>query len=325
MALLEMRDVRVVVDAPEGTRTLVRLSALSVGEGEVVGLVGETGSGKTMTGLAVTQVFPTPAVRLAGGEIRYGGQDLARLDEASLRRIRGREIAMVFQDPATSLNPLFPIGKVLVDLLALHRGLRGARARQEALALLERVELPDAGRVFHRFPHELSGGMRQRAMIALAIAGRPRLLIADEPTTALDVTVQAELLHLFDDLRREEGMAVLFITHNLGIVAHTSERLAIMYAGDVVETGPTAEVLQRPRHPYTRLLLEAVPRRSSAGQRLKAIAGTAIARSDVLAGCPFQSRCPYADDLCREAEPSLEGSDGRTVACHHWEEVTRRA
>lgn len=325
MALLDMNDVHVVVETAEGPRTLVRLSSLSVGEGEMVGLVGETGSGKTLTGLSVTRVFPTPAISLAGGEILFGGRDLTRLDEASLRRIRGREIAMVFQDPGTSLNPLFPVGEVLQGLVVRHRRLSARAGREEALHLLERVELPDPPGVFRRFPHELSGGMRQRVMIAMAIAGSPRLIIADEPTTALDVTVQAELLRLFDTLRREEGTAVLFITHNLGVVAHTSDRIAIMYAGDVVETGPTADVLASPRHPYTRLLLAAVPRRDARKDHLQAIRGTAVARAAVPSGCPFASRCPYADDLCRRVEPRLEGGDNRKVACHHWEEVAERA
>jgi oligopeptide/dipeptide ABC transporter ATP-binding protein len=321
MPLLTIRDLVVVADTPVGERTLVRLSALDVEAGEMLALVGETGSGKTLTGLAIPRVFPSAAVRIAGGEILFDGRDLTKLDEAELARLRGREIGVVFQDPMSALNPVFPVGRPLVDLLRLHLGLGPAEARREAARLLRRVELPDAERLLDRYPHELSGGQRQRVTIAMAIAARPRLLIADEPTTALDVTVQAELLRLLDELRREAGMAVLFITHNLGVVAHMADRVAILYAGDVVEEGPVRAVLREPRHPYTRLLLAALPRRG--GGRLEAIAGTAVPRAEVAAGCAFAPRCPFADERCREEEPSLVGNDGRRVACWRWEAIRR--
>ncbi len=319
MALLSMRGVHVVVDTAEGPRTLVRLSELELAEGEMLGLVGETGSGKTLTGLAVTRVFPTPSIRLQGGSIELGGRDLAGLGERELLAVRGREVGVVFQDPNASLNPVFPVGRPLMDLLGLHRSLRGQAAVAEAVRLFQRVELPDAAALLSRYPHELSGGQRQRVMIAMAIAAGPKLLVADEPTTALDVTVQAELLRLLDDLRREAGMSVLFITHNLGVVAHMVERVAIMYAGDVVETGPTRAVLKEPRHPYTRLLLEAVPRQGQG--RLKAIAGTAVPRSEIAQGCAFASRCPFAQDRCRAIEPALEGPGVHRAACLRQEEV----
>ncbi len=319
MAFLSMRGVHVVVDTAEGPRTLVRLTQLDMAEGEMLGLVGETGSGKTLTGLSVTRIFPTPSIRLAEGGIELGGRDLARLPEREIRKVRGRDVGVVFQDPNASLNPVFPVGRPLMDLLRLHRMLKGAEARAEALRLLERVELPNPQAILSRYPHELSGGLRQRVMIALAIAAGPRLLIADEPTTALDVTVQAEILRLFDDLRRREGMSILFITHNLGVVAHMVDRVAIMYAGDVVETGPTREVLKHPAHPYTRLLLEAVPHRGP--RRLTAIAGTAVPRAEIAAGCAFAARCPFAQERCRKVEPALAGEGGHLTACLRREEV----
>lgn len=319
MALLSMRGVRVVVDTAEGARTLVRLTKLDLAEGEMLGLIGETGSGKTLTGLSVTRVFPTPSIRLAEGSIEFGGRDLARLPEREILEVRGRGVGFVFQDPNASLNPVFPVGRPLMDLLRLHRSLKGPAARAEAVRLLARVELPNPEGILSRYPHELSGGLRQRVMIALAIAAGPRLLVADEPTTALDVTVQAEILRLFDDLRRKEGMSVLFITHNLGVVAHMVDRVAIMYAGDVVETGPTREVLKHPEHPYTRLLMEAVPRRGSG--RLMAIAGTAVPRAEIANGCAFASRCPFVQERCRSVEPELTGDGGHLTACHRREEV----
>jgi len=319
MAFLSMRGVHVVVDTAEGPRTLVRLSQLDLAEGEMLGLVGETGSGKTLTGLSVTRIFPTPSIRLAEGGIELGGRDLARLPEREIRKVRGREVGVVFQDPNASLNPVFPVGRPLMDLLRLHRGLKGQAARAEALRLFARVELPNPEAILSRYPHELSGGLRQRVMIALAIAAGPRLLVADEPTTALDVTVQAEILRLFDDLRRKEGMSILFITHNLGVVAHMVDRVAIMYAGDIVETGPTRDVLKRPEHPYTRLLLAAVPHRGPG--RLTAIAGTAVPRAEIAGGCAFASRCPFVQERCRSVEPALAGEGGRLTACLRREEV----
>lgn len=318
-ALLAMQDVHVVVVGPMGERTLVRLSRLDLAEGEMLGLVGETGSGKTLTGLAITRVFPTPSVRLRGGRVLFSGRDLAALSEREMAQVRGRDVGVVFQDPNASLNPVFPVGRPLIDLVRRHRGIGASAARAEAVHLLERVELPSAAGMLTRYPHELSGGQRQRVMIAMAIAARPRLLVADEPTTALDVTVQAELLRLLDDLRRSTGMAVLFITHNLGVVAHTADRVAIMYAGDVVEEGPTRTVLQHPLHPYTRLLLASVPRRG--GGPLPAIAGTAAPRSEIASGCAFAPRCALADQHCWSVEPILAKGRDRQVACWHWEEV----
>lgn len=298
-----------------GERALLRLSRLEVARGQVVGLVGETGSGKSLTALAAVRLFPSAAMRITGGSVRVVGQEVAGRPEREVARLRGRRVGFVFQDPLTALNPVFPVGEPLVRVLRMHLGLAPARARAEAVLRLRQVELPDPEAMLRRFPHELSGGQRQRVLIAIALGGDPALLLADEPTTALDVTVQAEVVALLLRLRAERGLGILFISHNLALVGKIADRVAVMYAGDVVEEATAEALLRRPRHPYTRALLDAVPRLGVAAPP-RSVAGRPAFRYEAGPGCAFAPRCPLADGRCRAEEPALVRlPDGRSVAC----------
>ncbi|MBX5477343.1 MAG: ABC transporter ATP-binding protein [Clostridia bacterium] len=313
--LLSIRGLALDILGPEGARPILRVQALDLYPGEVLGLVGETGSGKTLTAMSVAQLFPTPHARIAGGSVRLAGRELVGAGPRELAAVRGRRVGVVFQDPSSSLNPVFPVDEPIVRALRVHRGLSRAAARAEAERLLERVGLPGlAGK--GRYPHELSGGQRQRVMIALALAGDPEILIADEPTTALDVTVQAQILRLLAELQRERRLAVIFITHNVSLLAGFADRVAVMYAGDVVECGPTAAVLGRPQHPYTQLLLAAAPRLGSGARRLAAIEGLPPSLRERPRGCAFADRCPRAAERCRMAAPRLkDAGEMHQVAC----------
>jgi oligopeptide/dipeptide ABC transporter ATP-binding protein len=289
--------------------------SFTVGEGEVVGLVGESGSGKSVTALAILGLLGEQG-RVDAGEIRLEGRDLVPLLEREWLGVRGRRVAMVFQEPMTSLNPLLPVGFQVAEVLEEHLGLPRRRAHGRAVELLRDVGIPDPERRVRDYPHQLSGGMRQRVMLAMAMACRPRLLIGDEPTTALDVTIQAQILALLRDLGRAAGTALLLISHDLGVVAAMASRIVVMYAGQVVEEAPARELFARPRHPYTRLLLAAVPRVRERRARLSAIAGSIPPPSALPVGCRFHPRCPDAIPVCREAAPALEpcGPDAR-VRC----------
>jgi peptide/nickel transport system ATP-binding protein len=283
--------------------------------GRRTGLIGESGSGKTVTALAMLGLLPDGLS--ATGSVLYGARDLLRLPEAELCRLRGDRLAMVFQEPMTALNPVMRVGHQVAEPLLIHRGASHAEANRRALELLERVQIPDAVQKMRAYPHQLSGGQRQRAMIAMAVACSPDLLIADEPTTALDVTVQAQILGLLNRLVDEEDATLLLITHDLPVVAQVCEQVMVMYGGHLVEEGPVAEVFDEPRHPYTRGLLDAIPPLDEdlPGGRLKAIPGTVPALGEFPAGCPFRNRCPRADEQCR-VMPALEGDQHR-VACWH--------
>ncbi|HXK18473.1 MAG TPA: ABC transporter ATP-binding protein, partial [Polyangiaceae bacterium] len=269
-ALLQVRDLRVEFETDAGPVLAVRGVDLEVQAGETVALVGESGCGKSVTALSVMRLLTG---RIAAGEIRFGGRDLAKLSEAEMRRIRGSQIGMIFQEPMTSLNPVFRIGQQIEEVLTLHQKLKPAAARAQALELLERVGIPSPGTRIDQYPHELSGGMKQRVMIAIAIACRPKLLIADEPTTALDVTIQAQIMALLKSLQQELGMAVLLITHDLGVVAEMADEVAVMYAGRVVERAPGPGIFDDPQHPYTLGLLGAIPKIEEDRDRLLAIEG----------------------------------------------------
>ena len=296
--------------------TVLDSVSLAIAGGESLGLVGESGSGKSQTALAVLGLLPTTAT--VEGSIRHHDTELIGANRALLDRLRGNRIAMVFQDPMSSLNPYLSIGLQMAEVLERHRGVRRRDALREAARMLDAVRIPDAGRCLAQFPHELSGGMRQRALIAMALLSRPELLIADEPTTALDVTVQAEVLSLLDDLRREMGLALLLITHDLGLVSGHCERMAVMYAGRIVESGPTAAVLARPGHPYTAALLATRP--TLAGPRparLPTIGGSPPDPARRPPGCAFAPRCDRVMRACRERVPVLTTGDaGRARACH---------
>lgn len=290
--------------------------SLAIGPGEMVGLVGESGCGKSVTALSVMRLLPQPPIRIAGGQIMFDGQDLARLSPARMRALRGRDIGMIFQEPMTSLNPVFTVGDQIAEPLLIHRKLGRTAARRRAVELLDLVGIPNPDRAVDRFPHQLSGGQRQRAMIASAIACEPKLLIADEPTTALDVTVQAQVLDLINRLRREMGMACLLITHDLGVVAQICERAHVMYAGRIVEHGAVGELFAAPRHRYTRALLDTIPSRNAPGTRLPAIPGMVPppgARGD---GCSFVTRCSARIARCQTERPLLASHyNGPVAAC----------
>jgi oligopeptide/dipeptide ABC transporter ATP-binding protein len=302
-----------------GSRAVVRAVAgasFSVQPGETVALVGESGSGKSVSALAVMGLLDPPG-RVVGGEVRVGGQPVLDLREAQWRTLRGRRIAMVFQDPMTSLNPTHRIGRQVAEAIRVHdHAATKADAQRRAVVLLERVGLVAAGERARDYPHQLSGGQRQRVMLAMAIANRPDVLIADEPTTALDVTTQAQILELLRDLQQEMGLALLLITHDLGVVAGIADRVVVMYAGRVVEEGPVDAVFAHAAHPYTRALLASVPRTGDQRGGLRAIAGSPPDPGTVLAGCAFAPRCPLAEDRCREQVPDLRGvGEQHRVAC----------
>ena len=306
----------------DGTTTVVDGVSLAVGRSETLAVVGESGSGKTMTFLSVLGLLP-PGGQVTAGEVRFGGRDLNRLDPAAMRVLRGAEIAMVFQDPLTSLNPVFTVGDQLATVIRAHTSLGKGDARARSVELLERVHIPHARERVDAYPHQLSGGMRQRVLIAMAIAFGPKLLIADEPTTALDVTVQAQILELLEELQAELGMAMVLISHDLGLVATHADRVAVMYAGQVVETAPVAQGFGRSRHPYTRSLYRSIPRLDTEPEeRLSAIEGQPPDLARLPPGCAFEPRCflGRGRDDCRQVRPVLEpvGEDGSFSACPHW-------
>jgi len=303
-ALLDVRGL--TVDFPIGDASLVAADdvSFSIGAGEVVGIVGESGSGKSVTALAVLGLIDSPG-RVRAERLVFAGRDLRAMAERERRSLLGGDIAMIFQDPMTSLNPSFTVAFQLMETIALHEGGTRAARRARALQLLRDVEIPDPERRLDAFPHQLSGGMSQRVMLAMAIACNPRLLIADEPTTALDVTVQAQMLALLVRLQRERGMALALITHDLGVVAEVAQRVVVMYAGQIVESAATAELFAQPRHPYTEALLASLPERNAGRRRLASLSGTVPGAFDRPAGCLLAPRCPYVRDRCRESRPPL--------------------
>ena len=299
--MLEIRDLRVRF----GAFPAVDGVDLDVAPGEVRGIVGDSVSGKSVSMMALMGLIDAPGVTSAAS-LRFEDQDLLAMPAAARRRLVGKDIAMVFQDALASLNPSYTVGHQIEEVLRAHLGLRGAAARQRALELLQQVEIPDAASRLGAYPHELSGGMNQRVMIALAIACSPKLLIADEPTTALDVTIQAQIMDLLLRLQRERGMALVMITHDLAVVAEMAQRVAVMYAGQVVETGRLPDVFESPRHPYTAALLAAIPEHNRGGRRLQALPGIVPGALDRPSGCLFSPRCPRAQDRCRAQRPALD-------------------
>ncbi|MFD2262864.1 ABC transporter ATP-binding protein [Lacibacterium aquatile] len=306
---------------------------LAVGSGETVALVGESGSGKSVTSLSIIGLLPKKIGHIAEGSIKLRRRDgvvtdLVGLNAEEMRRIRGNDIGMVFQEPMTSLNPVYTIGEQIAEPIRIHRGKSRKEAAEDAVKLLTQVGIPDPGRRAKQFPHELSGGMRQRATIAMALSCDPQLLIADEPTTALDVTIQAQILELLADLQAKRGMGIIFITHNLGVVAEIADRVVVMYAGRIVESGPVAEVFAHPRHPYTAGLMRSVPRLGEAtalkasGQPLPTIAGNVPSLVRLPQGCAFAPRCPMAMDACRaEVPPLFSATPTQSSRCLRWQEM----
>ncbi len=315
--LLEIKDLHVGFTTDAGTVKAVDGVSYSVDLGETLAIVGESGCGKSVGALSVMGLLPHPAGKVLGGEILFGGTNLLNVSNLDMRHIRGKEIAMVFQEPMTSLNPLLTIGRQLTEGLELHMHMNSKQAQARAVELLELVEITDGARRLSQYPHHLSGGMRQRVMLALALSCEPRLIIADEPTTALDVTIQAQILELMKRITDESGMALVIITHNLGIVARYADTVNIMYAGRVVEGGTADEIYASPRHPYTRGLMRSVPRPDvPRTAKLEPIEGQPPDLMDLPPGCSFEPRCPHATDQCRaEAPPLLQITPGHTTAC----------
>jgi oligopeptide/dipeptide ABC transporter ATP-binding protein len=315
--LLEVRDLKTYFFTAAGTVRAVDGVSYNVRAGETVALVGESGCGKSVSALSVMRLVAAPAGRIVGGQIRFRAQDLLALDEESMRRLRGRELAMIFQEPMTSLNPVLSIGRQLTEPLEIHLGLSTASARQRAVELLALVGIPDPERRLAQYPHHFSGGMRQRLMIAMALACEPALILADEPTTALDVTIQAQILELMQDLSRRLGIAMVLITHNLGVVARYADRVNVMYAGKMVEQGAARDIYARPRHPYTMGLLRSVPRLDEARKaQLHPIDGQPPDLTRLPPGCAFAPRCQYAIARCQhEPPPLLHLSNDHLSAC----------
>ncbi|MGP3967976.1 ABC transporter ATP-binding protein [Streptomyces sp. 6N223] len=323
--MLEVRDLRVEFHTRDGVVGAVNGVSYAVDAGETLAVLGESGSGKSVSAQAVMGILDIPPGRVTGGEIRFAGRDLLTLGPEERRRIRGEQMAMIFQDALSALNPVLPVGYQLAEMFRVHRGATRKEARENAVELMERVRIPAARQRAGDYPHQFSGGMRQRIMIAMALALSPELIIADEPTTALDVTVQAQVMDLLAELQREYRMGLILITHDLGVVADVADRIAVMYAGRIVEHAPVHELYAAPAHPYTKGLLDSVPRLDRAGRdgggELPVIRGLPPSLLAIPPGCPFHPRCPLAQPVCRAERPPLyDVSEGRTSACHLWRE-----
>ncbi|CAO3450414.1 ABC transporter ATP-binding protein [Azospirillum largimobile] len=316
MPLLDIKNLSVEFTTRAGTFRAVDGIDLTVDEGEVVGIVGESGSGKSVTSLAVMGLLGSNG-RVVADRMMFAGKDLLTMSAAQRRKMTGKDVAMVFQEPMTSLNPCFTVGFQIMETLRVHEGLSGKALRNRAIALLEQVGIPAPESRLSAFPHQLSGGMNQRVMIAIAIACNPRLLVADEPTTALDVTIQKQILDLLVQLQRERGMALILITHDMGVVAETAQRVVVMYAGQVAETRPVHSLFERPRHPYTGALLDALPERALGKRRLPTIPGMVPGIADRPAGCLFSPRCRFADARCRAERPALFDVDDGRARCFY--------
>ncbi len=319
--LLKVHSLTTRFYTEDGVVRAVEDVSFEIFQGEILSLVGESGCGKSVTGLSLLRLIPIPPGRIESGEILFNGRNLLNLDEKEMERVRGNEISMIFQEPMTSLNPVFTIGSQITEVLKLHQGLDKREARKRAIEMLDRVRIPSPEVRIDSYPHQLSGGMRQRAMIAMALSCRPKLLIADEPTTALDVTIQAQVLRLLKEIQREMGMAVMLITHDLGVVSEVADRVVVMYAGRVVESGPIEAIFGRMRHPYTKGLLESIPRLEEKRERLNAIPGQVPNPLDLPPGCKFHPRCPLAIEPCKREEPPLfPVEENHLSRCIRWRE-----
>jgi peptide/nickel transport system ATP-binding protein len=321
VALLEVENLQTHFRTPDGVNRAVDGVSFQVAQGETLAIVGESGCGKSVTANSILRLIPEPPGKIAGA-IRFQGTDLLKLSDRAMRAIRGNDISMIFQEPMTSLNPVLNVGRQLGETLRLHQGLDKRAAEARAVEMLALVGIPEPRRRVREYPHQMSGGMRQRVMIAMALACNPKLLIADEPTTALDVTIQAQILALMADLKRKVGAAIVLITHDLGVVAEVAERVMVMYAGRKVEEAPVRQLFRSPRHPYTQGLLGAVPKLGSslAGKdtKLAEIPGLVPSLKERIPGCVFASRCPLATELCRQLAPALETkAPGHVAACHY--------
>ncbi|MCW5851914.1 MAG: ABC transporter ATP-binding protein [Anaerolineae bacterium] len=324
--LLDVKNLNTRFYTQDGVVNAVNDVSFTLDEGETLAVVGESGSGKSVTMLSVMRLIASPPGRITSGEIMFDGRDLLKLDDDEIRQIRGNRIAMIFQDPMTSLNPVLTINQQISEVLQLHLGMDKAAAKRRAIELLEKVNIPEAARRVDDYPHQFSGGMRQRVMIAMMLAANPQLLIADEPTTALDVTISAQILDLVKRLKKEVGMAVIWITHDLGVVAGMADRVIVMYAGRIVEQAPVGELYASPRHPYALGLLKSIPRLDEIRkEKLEPIEGLPPDLINYPTGCPFAPRCPYAIQKCLEERPPLAPttSTKHLSACWRWQDVKR--
>ncbi|MCZ7458176.1 ABC transporter ATP-binding protein [Streptomyces sp. WMMC940] len=327
--LLEVRDLHVEFHTRDGVAKAVNGVNYSVSAGETLAVLGESGSGKSVTAQAIMGILDMPPGRIPKGEILFHGEDMLKMSPEERRRVRGSRIAMIFQDALSSLNPVLSVGYQLGEMFRVHQGLSKRNAKAKSIELMDKVKIPGAAARVNDYPHQFSGGMRQRIMIAMALALEPDLIIADEPTTALDVTVQAQVMDLLAELQAEYNMGLILITHDLGVVADVADKIAVMYAGRIVETAPVHELYKRPAHPYTRGLLDSIPRLDQKGQELYAIKGLPPNLTRIPAGCAFSPRCPRAEDVCRTDVPALhsvterDGAElpGRGSACHFWKET----
>ncbi|MBS0527589.1 MAG: ABC transporter ATP-binding protein [Proteobacteria bacterium] len=316
--ILEVRDLHTQFDTLDGVVRAVDGLSFDLDRGETLGIVGESGCGKSVTALSILRLIPPETGRIASGSIRFEGEELTRLSEEAMKRLRGHRISMIFQEPMTSLNPVLTVGTQIAENVTRHLGVSKRAARERAHEMLDLVRIADARRRLDEYPHQLSGGMRQRVMIAMALSCDPQVLIADEPTTALDVTIQAQILDLMLDLKEKTGTAIVLITHDLGVVAETAQRVVVMYAGRRVEEAPVEALFDNPLHPYTRGLMAAIPRLDTDATRLQEIPGMVPLLTRPIVGCAFAARCPLATDRCRaEAPPVVDAGGGHTVAC--WE------
>ncbi|MBO2519489.1 MULTISPECIES: ABC transporter ATP-binding protein [Limnochorda] len=314
--LLELQDLKTYFFTEDGVVPAVDGVSFGVDRGGSLGVVGESGCGKSVTALSIMRLIPQPPGKIVGGKILFNGEDLVQKKESEMRRIRGNEISMIFQEPMTSLNPVFTVGDQIMEAIILHQKLSKKEARERAIEMLRLVGIPDPHRRVDEYPHQMSGGMRQRVMIAMALSCNPKLLIADEPTTALDVTIQAQILDLMRRLREEVGAAIILITHDLGVVAELVEHVVVMYAGKVVEKTDVRSIFAKPSHPYTEGLLESIPKLHEERERLQTIEGVVPSPYNMPAGCRFHPRCPLARDICRAQEPPLmEVDPGHWAAC----------
>lgn len=326
--LLVVDDLKTYFHTSEATYKSVDGVSFAIKKGQTLGIVGESGCGKSVTSLSILRLIPTPPGRIENGRIFYRGKNLLDLSEREMRRIRGNEISMIFQEPMTSLNPVFTIGDQIGEVFRVHRGMGRREAEQEAIRMLDLVKIPSSKQRVREYPHQMSGGMRQRVMIAMALACNPDLLIADEPTTALDVTVQAQILNLMEELKQEFGSSIMMITHDLGVIAEISDHVAVMYAGQIVEYSDVKTLFNSPGHPYTVGLLKSIPRIDEIKQQKKlySIEGNVPDPSQHPAGCRFHTRCPFATVECTQAVPPLfEVSPGHTVRCIHWDQVQQES
>ncbi len=315
MKLLEVKGLQATIRNKRNSYHAIENVSFSVDQGEILGIVGESGCGKSMTALSILRLVSTPPVYITGGSILYRGQDLLKLDEADIRAIRGNKISMIFQEPMTSLNPVYTVGSQITETIRLHQKASRDQAWKQALHMLQIVGIPAPEQRIWEYPHQLSGGMRQRVMIAMALACRPELLIADEPTTALDVTIQAQILEELRQLQKEFGMSIVLITHDLGVVADMTQNMLVMYGGEVVEYGATLQLFQHPKHPYTVGLLRSIPRLDETVEKLNVIQGTVPSLDSMPAGCRFCPRCERAMERCRKEKPPLLERDGQKVRC----------